>query len=186
MNWKTRRKRIAAVKEAAQTANTMFSRCRVVGCRHTARAGAGEDRRFRRLHADTYSRHGDPYGQGSLPAATVNPYHRAAMRWLKANAGEVWVAYAIDRARGLMESAWPPVEAFRLRGLTPASAPKRHSRGSVRLRSTQGGSSLPGSQWSLPWRMSRTRRGSASIGAFVPIPTKSPGHSDLMAPRVPT
>lgn len=103
----------------------MFSRCRVVGCRHTGRAGAGEglDRRFCRKHADQYSRHGSPY-RGTIPASIVNPYLRAAVRWLNANQGDLWVSNAIVRAAGLMESAGPHIEAFRLRGLSPAERAK--------------------------------------------------------------
>jgi hypothetical protein len=125
MNWQTRCKRIEAVKEAARTPNTMFGRCRVIGCRNAARAGSGEglDRRFCRQHADNYSRHGDPY-RGSIPASVINGYRRTAMRWLNANAGDLWVGNAIARAASLMKNAGPHVEAFRLRGLTPTERGK--------------------------------------------------------------
>lgn len=103
----------------------MFSRCRVVGCGKPARAGTddGLDTRFCRAHADHYSRHGSPYKR-SYTAKELAPYRKAAMAWLEANEGDIWVRNAIDRVKTLYETAGPHVEAFRLRGLSPEERSK--------------------------------------------------------------
>ncbi|MDX1068975.1 hypothetical protein FB004_109185 [Sinorhizobium medicae] len=103
----------------------MFSRCRVIGCGKPARAGTddGLDTRFCRSHADHYARHGSPYKR-SYTAQEIGPYRKAAMEWLKANEGDLWVRNAIDRVRTLYETAGLHVEAFRLRGLSPEARAK--------------------------------------------------------------
>ena len=73
-NWEAKRKRKAEVKGRATEPSSMFSRCRVVGCRRLARAGTedGLDTRFCRSHADHYARHGSPYRQ-SYGAREIAP-----------------------------------------------------------------------------------------------------------------
>ncbi len=98
----------------------MFSRCRVVGCGRPARAGTddGLDTRFCRSHSDHYARHGSPYRR-SYTAKEITPYREAAMRWLEANADDLWVRNAIDRVKTLYRTAGAHQEAYRLRGLSP-------------------------------------------------------------------
>ena len=98
----------------------MFSRCRVFGCDKPARAGTddGLDTRFCRSHADHYARHGSPYKR-SYTAKEIAPYRKAALTWLEANEGDMWVRNAVDRVETLYRTAGPHVEAFRLRGLSP-------------------------------------------------------------------
>jgi hypothetical protein len=103
----------------------MFSRCRVIGCGKPARAGTddGLDTRFCRSHADHYSRHGSPYKR-SYTAKDIAPYRKAAIAWLVANEGNIWVRNAVDRVETLYQTAGPHVEAFRLRGLSPEERAK--------------------------------------------------------------
>jgi hypothetical protein len=122
-----RRKRRSArkgeVRRRAAEPSHMFNMCRVVGCKHPARAGTqdGLDTRFCRSHADHYARHGSPYKR-SYTAAEINPYRRAAVEWLLANKSDRWVANAIQRVATLYANAGPHEEAFRLRGFPNASS----------------------------------------------------------------
>lgn len=123
--WKRRVARKAEVKGRAQEPSHMFKMCRVVGCKNTARAGTGDglDTRFCRSHADHHARHGSPY-RSSFKASEINPYRRAALEWLLNNEVDKVVANAVQRVRSLYERAGPHVEAFRLRGLSPANRAK--------------------------------------------------------------
>lgn len=114
-----RRKRDVA--QRAKQGNAYAGTCKVFGCGRPARAAAGEglDNRFCRPHAEFFQRHGSPYKR-SYTAAELKPFRRAALAWVKANEADPFVANAIQRVRGLYASAGPHVEAFRLRGLTPA------------------------------------------------------------------
>ena len=78
----------------------------------------GSDTRFCRSHADHYARHGSPY-KPSYTAKEIALYRKAALTWLEANEGDVWVRNAVDRVETLYRTAGPHVEAFRLRGLSP-------------------------------------------------------------------
>ncbi|WP_063791598.1 hypothetical protein [Bradyrhizobium valentinum] len=119
-SWTRRRHRKENVKGRAAEPSHMFKNCRVVGCKHPARAGTqdGLDTRFCRSHADHYARHGSPYKR-SYSAAEINPYRRAAVEWLLANKSDRWVANSIQRVATLYTNAGPHEEAFRLRGLPP-------------------------------------------------------------------
>ncbi len=123
----TRRRRKQEVKARAAEPNHMFGYCRVMGCGKPARAGTddGLDTRFCRSHAEHYQRHGSPFKQ-SYTGKELAPYRRAALKWLNANAELFWVKNAIDRVRGLYQSAGPYIEAFRLRGLSPQDRAKAH------------------------------------------------------------
>jgi hypothetical protein len=124
-NWTRKRERKNEVKSRAAEPSHMFSRCRVIGCDKPARAGTddGLDTRFCRSHSDHYARHGSPYKR-SYTAKELAPYRKAAMAWLEANEGDVWVRNSIDRVRTLYETSGPHVEAFRLRGLSPEERAK--------------------------------------------------------------
>ncbi|RWD02075.1 MAG: hypothetical protein EOS58_22690 [Mesorhizobium sp.] len=131
-NWARKRERKTEVKARAGEPSSMFTRCRVVGCNKSARAGTddGLDTRFCRGHADQYARHGSPYKR-SYTAAELAPHRAAAEAWLDANAGDMWVRNAIDRVETLYKTSGPYVEAFRLRGL---SAEQRAQAAWARLR----------------------------------------------------
>lgn len=118
--WRRRTARKTEVKRRAAEPSHMFKMCRVMGCKHPARAGTqdGLDTRFCRSHADHYARHGSPYKR-SYSAAEINPYRRAAVEWLTAHKDEPLVLNALVRVQGLYERAGPHVEAFRLRGMSP-------------------------------------------------------------------
>lgn len=118
--WKRRTARKGEVRRRAAEPSHMFKMCRVVGCKHPARAGTqdGLDTRFCRSHADHYARHGSPYKR-SYAAAEINPYRRAAVEWLLANKSDRWVANAVQRVTTLYTNAGQHEEAFRLRGLPP-------------------------------------------------------------------
>lgn len=115
-----RKRRKADVTARAAQPNHMYSYCRIIGCRHPARAGTsdGLDTRYCRRHSDHYQRHGDPL-KASYPATIINPYRRAAYAWLTANADDVWVVSAVASIQSLYNRAGSDIEAFRLRGLTP-------------------------------------------------------------------
>lgn len=123
----TTRRRKQEVKARAAEPNHMFGYCRVIGCGKPARAGTddGLDTRFCRSHAEHYQRHGSPFKR-SYTGKELAPYRRAALKWLKANSDLFWVKNAIDRVRGLYQSAGPHIEAFRLRGLSPQDRAKAH------------------------------------------------------------
>jgi hypothetical protein len=125
MDWSKKRERKNEVKARAAEPSAMFTRCRVVGCPKSARAGTedGLDTRFCRSHADHYSRHGSPY-RGSFTAKEIEPHRKAALAWLMANAEDTWVRNAIGRVKTLYDTAGPHVEAFRLRGLSPEQRAK--------------------------------------------------------------
>lgn len=123
----TTRRRKQEVKARAAEPNHMFGYCRVIGCGKPARAGTddGLDTRFCRSHAEHYQRHGSPFKR-SYTGQELSPYRRAALKWLKTNADLFWVKNALDRVRGLYQSAGPHIEAFRLRGLSPQDRAKAH------------------------------------------------------------
>jgi len=116
-----KRQRKADVTARAEQPNPMFGYCRVVRCGKPARAGKGDglDRVFCRSHADHYARHGSPY-KASYTAKALLPHRQEARRWLKVNRDAPQVQNAILRVHGLYQRAGPHVEAFRLRGLSPA------------------------------------------------------------------
>jgi len=103
----------------------MFRHCRVIGCNKPARAGTedGLDTYFCRTHSDHYARHGSPYRR-SYTAKEIAPFRKAAMAWLEANEGDMWVRNAVDRVEGLYRAAGAYLEAFRLRGLSPEDRAK--------------------------------------------------------------
>jgi len=135
VDWSKRRERKNEVTRRAAQPSSMFSRCRVVGCTNAARAGTEEglDTRFCRPHADRYARHGSPY-RSSYRAAELAPYRRAARAWVGEHRADPWVANAIDRVTTIYRTSGPPVEAFRLRGLSP---PERAKAAWARLRKAE-------------------------------------------------
>lgn len=68
-----------------------------------------------------------PVTKGSYGANEINPYRRAALEWLIANEAEPWVQNSLQRIERLYRRAGPHIEAFRLRGLSPAERAKAAS-----------------------------------------------------------
>lgn len=122
---RNRRERREDASSRASMPDHMHSYCRVIGCPNPARAGTtdGLDRKFCRSHADHYQRHGSPY-RGSFTAAEIDPFRRQALDWLAENRKDPFVDNAITRVDGLYRRAGSHVEAFRLRGLSPADRAK--------------------------------------------------------------
>ncbi|WP_174404085.1 hypothetical protein [Desulfovibrio subterraneus] len=108
------------VGDRAARPNHMHGYCRVIGCKHPARAGTddGLDERYCRSHAEHYQRHGSPT-KASYTAKELNPYRQAALSWILENEDKHWVQDAIRRVSSLYSKAGRHEEAFRLRGLPP-------------------------------------------------------------------
>lgn len=124
-NYSNKRKRKTDVKQRAAHPSHMFTRCSVLGCPNTARAGTGDglDTRYCRKHSDHHARHGSYYKR-SYTAAEIAPHRKRALEWLEANRDDPYVANAIQRVETLYANAGPHVEAFRLRGLNPEQRAK--------------------------------------------------------------
>src|SRR5579864_1495274 len=120
MDWEKKRLRKNEVVERARSTETMWSRCRVFGCRSPTTAGErkGLNRMYCRKHEDHFERHGS-YTKRSYTATELGPYRQAAQKWLQARQGDPAVHRAILAVEGLYGCAGPFVEAFRLRGLSP-------------------------------------------------------------------
>lgn len=122
-----RARRRQEVKERASDPSSFFSRCRIVGCTRTARAGTedGLDRSYCRVHGEHLSRHGN-VTKPSYTAIELAPYRRAALAWLKVHAEEQRVRQALHKVIDLYHLAGPAVEAFRRRGMTPEERARAH------------------------------------------------------------
>ena len=125
MDIEVKRRRRKDVANRAAYKDSMYSYCRVIGCRGTptAAAGKGLDRLYCRKHADHHERHGS-YFKRSYTAAELAPYRKAAETWLRANKTDHAVQLAIRAVEGLYRRAGHHVEAFRLRGLSPKDRAK--------------------------------------------------------------
>lgn len=100
--------------------DSMYSYCRVIGCKQSASAGTsnGLNQRFCRKHEDFYERHGSYY-KSSYKASEISPYTTAARRWISTNQNIPRVHRAISMVKGLYRDAGPHIEAFRLKGMSP-------------------------------------------------------------------
>ena len=132
MDWEKKHHRKLDVATRAAYKDSMYSRCRIIGCGKPTTAGAGKglDRMYCRKHADHFERHGS-YTKCSYTAAELAPHRKAAQRWLQAHQGDPMIQLAIRAVEGLYRRAGPHVEAFRLRGLPPKD---RSRAGWARLR----------------------------------------------------
>lgn len=120
MSWERQRKRREDVKRRASEPNHMYTYCRAEDCPNPARAGTsdGLGHQYCRKHYDHHQRHGSPF-KPSYKATELNPYRKAAQKWLIENSEDRWVKHAINSVKQLYQRAGPHVEAFRLRGLNP-------------------------------------------------------------------
>ena len=120
MDWQKKKARKQDVASRAASAETMWSRCRIIGCGNPTTAGErkGLNRMYCRKHEDHFERHGS-YTKPSYTAAQLAPYRKAARSWLRAHEEDLEVQLAIRAVEGLYRRAGPFVEAFRLRGLSP-------------------------------------------------------------------
>ena len=120
MDWQKKKSRKQDVAARAARAETMWSRCRIIGCGKPTTAGErkGLNRMYCRSHEDHFERHGS-YTKPSYTAAQLAPYRKAARSWLRAHRNDLEVQLAIRAVEGLYRRAGPFVEAFRLAGLSP-------------------------------------------------------------------
>jgi hypothetical protein len=120
MDWEAKRRRKQDVAARAANAETMWSRCRIIGCGNRTTAGErkGLNRMYCRKHEDHFERHGS-YVKPSYTASELEPYRKAAKSWLQAHGDDKRVQLAIRGIEGLYRRAGQHVEAFRLRGLSP-------------------------------------------------------------------
>jgi hypothetical protein len=116
----SRRRRRQEVATRAVTPDPMWSYCRIIGCPHPTRIGAGKglNRKYCRRHEDHFQRHGS-YTQRSFTAAQLAPCRKAARAFLRSHSTDTVVASAIVAVQGLYARSGAHVEAFRLRGLSP-------------------------------------------------------------------
>lgn len=82
--------------------------CPIPGCGRPsqARAGKGFSVFHCRYHIQFKNRHGS-FWKGTYRAAELQPYRRAAERYIKAHLDDVWIAHALNSLRNLMDSAGP-------------------------------------------------------------------------------
>jgi hypothetical protein len=101
-------RRKAALLLRATTADADAYRCPIPGCGRPSQALAGRGLSLYhcRYHIQFKNRHGSLW-KSSYRAAELRPYRRAAERYLKANAGEFWIAAALQALRRLMDGAGP-------------------------------------------------------------------------------
>jgi len=127
MTWEMQDKRRRDVKDRASRPAPAYASCRVLGCGKSTRAGTkdGLDSRLCRGHAEQLQRHGSLSNRG-YTARVLNPYRRAALKWLDENCADRWVENAIKRVTGLYGRAGTHTEAFRLRGLSVQERAKAH------------------------------------------------------------
>lgn len=117
----TRIKRAAAMPvRVQQTANQAHQKCMFLGCHNYTRAAAsnGLNERFCRKHEDHYQRHGSYY-KSSYTAAQLEPYRKAAMKWIKKNHSTPQISIAIQKIEGLYLTAGRKIEATNLNGMKP-------------------------------------------------------------------
>lgn len=121
MNTSTRQKRTRDIQHRVSKPDAMHSYCRIIGCPHPATAGTekGLNRRYCRKHEEHYERHGS-YTKGSYRRDDIEQHRRQATQWIKDNADHPLVIHAKASVQRLYRQAGPKIEAFRLRGLTPA------------------------------------------------------------------
>jgi hypothetical protein len=121
MNHSAKRKRKTDVLARVARPNHMYAYCRILGCANPATAGTqkGLNRLYCRKHEDHYERHGS-YFKRSYTAARINPYRRAALRWLRANEADPVVTSSLDRILFLYNEGGRKIDAFRLAGLPPS------------------------------------------------------------------
>jgi len=125
VNWEAIQKRKQDILSRVSSTDSDYSYCHVIGCKNppTARTGKGLNRLYCRKHEDHFERHGS-YFKTSYSAAQINPYRKAALKWIKQNEDKMFVSLAIKKVQGLYHNAGPLVEAFRLRGLKPEERAK--------------------------------------------------------------
>lgn len=99
--------------------------CRLYPCanRTTAARGEGLNRLYCRKHVEFYRRHGS-YVKRSYSAGELKPYRLRALGWLEAHRDDPGVLSAVEGVRSRYWASGAPVEAFRLRGMTPTERAK--------------------------------------------------------------
>jgi hypothetical protein len=120
MTYENRTRRKQDVIRRVSKTDAPYSYCHVIGCPFppTARTGKGLNRLYCRKHEDHFERHGS-YFKRSYTASEINPYRKAALRWIKENQEDYLVSTAILKVETLYRNAGQHVEAFRLTGKPP-------------------------------------------------------------------
>lgn len=95
-------------------------KCAIFGCPNptTASRGTGLNRLYCRPHEDHHERHGS-YLKASYTAGQLLPYRTAALQVIRERQEDRRVTRARVGIEALYASAGAPVDAFRLRGLSP-------------------------------------------------------------------
>jgi hypothetical protein len=95
--------------------------CRTPGCgRPTQRsAGQGLSELYCKAHVEFHRRHGS-YWHPSLRAAELQPYRKAARRWLRAHRSDELLASVAESLGRMMAGAGEPSSAYDLRHELPA------------------------------------------------------------------
>lgn len=116
-----RQQRREDVAARIENSDPMYRHCRIFGCGQptTAAASTGLNHLYCRRHEDHYERHGS-YTKRSYRAAELKPHREAARDWFLAHQGAPEVVLAVKAVEGLYQSAGGRVDAFRLRGRSPA------------------------------------------------------------------
>ncbi|TDU32845.1 hypothetical protein DFR24_2253 [Panacagrimonas perspica] len=120
-------------------------KCAIIGCPcpTTASRGSGLNRLYCRRHEEHHERHGS-YLKSSYSAAQLAPYRAAALRTLREYQKDTRVHRARLGIETLYAAAGMPVDAFRLRGLSPE---ERARAAWARLRQDKVDPLVPLSEW---------------------------------------
>jgi hypothetical protein len=122
------RGRGSRIKERIASGTTpQLSRCSILGC---SRKPSGVSVGLCRLHILRKQRWGSPFCPPPR-AATLNPFVKAALTYIKANRNDLHIKVTLEALRDLLASAGPAVPAHRLYGM---SADARSNAALARLR----------------------------------------------------
>ena len=106
---------------AAAPASAALLFCPIPGCARPpqARAGKGLSLIHCRYHVQRRNRHGS-FWKGTYSAADLKDYRRAAARYLKAHAGDFWIAAALTALRHTLDGAGPNERVVDVLTMKPA------------------------------------------------------------------
>lgn len=120
-----RQRRLANLRQRLASSQDAYERCRVYPCSNptTADRGEGLNRLYCRKHVEFYRRHGS-YVKGSYRAGELRPYRLRALATLQTLQHTLEVRGAVAEVERLYRASGASVEAFRLRGMSPAERAK--------------------------------------------------------------
>jgi hypothetical protein len=116
-----RQRRLANLRQRLANPQDAYEQCRAYPCTNatTADSGEGLNRLYCRKHIEFYRRHGS-YVKASYRAGELRPYRLRAVAILQTHQHTLEVRSAIAETQRLYRASGAPVEAFRLRGMSPA------------------------------------------------------------------